>query len=235
MSIPIHRLLAPLGPAGNTASQPLEATLRGVAKSNKTAPFTIANELVAWTLGQMIGLPIPQCFLVDTKAGELLAYSANVSKDGRKLPPVVPPRVYPRAKRLAAGSVAFDVLIANPDRHTENVAYDTGFTPPRFFLFDHGHALLGASNPSNRARLQAVRDVLGCEGPPHGHRQVFLDLVSDDALLLDWVRRIETIPDWVIDDACESLPRLGPQMNTDMALAHSSRPGSKTGGVGFAV
>ena len=223
MSIPIHRLLVPVGAVtAATASQPVEATLRGIAKSNQTAPFNIANEIVSWTLGAMIGLPIPQCFLVETTTGELLAYSANVSKDGRALPPVVAARVYPRAKRLAAGSVVFDVLIANNDRHSGNVAYDTGFRPPRFFLFDHSHALLGASLPVGPARFQALRDELGCEKvPPDGNRQMFLDLVDDDKALLEWVRRVETIPDWVIDDACESLARLPSQTNVDLGLAHA--------------
>jgi hypothetical protein len=184
-------------------NQSVDAEIRGIAKTNDHAPFTIANEVIAAKLGQAIGLPVPAGVIAEDNSGKLYYLSLDVSKTGHTLPPVHAPDVVAQQPFLAAGSVVFDFLIANEDRHAGNVSLDPAFTPPRLSLFDHGHSLLGSGNPQGSARLVALKDTPGCLGPPknQGNRQALIDHVTSAAHIESWVDRVERLPDYVVRDA----------------------------------
>jgi hypothetical protein len=98
-------------------NQSVDAEVRGVAKTNDVAQFTIANEVVAARLGQALGLPIPAGVIAEDGSGKLYYLSLDVSKTGHTLPPAHPPDVIASEPFLAAGAVIFDFLVANEDRH----------------------------------------------------------------------------------------------------------------------
>lgn len=200
-------------------NQSVDAEIRGVAKTNDVARFTIANEVVAARLGQVLGLPVPAGVIAEDSSGKLYYLSLDVSKSGHTLPPVNPPDVVATEPFLAAGAVVFDFFIANEDRHAGNLALDPAFTPPRLSLFDHGHSLLGSRDPQGRDRLTALAGTPGCLGDPAnaGNRQALLDQIASGADIEAWVDRIERLPDYVVMDACNIVSNAG--LNVDAALA----------------
>lgn len=215
----VYKLATIGAPVRGGANQAVDATIRGVAKTNAQFPFTIANEIVAEALGRALGLPIPAGVLAED-GGATYYLSLDVSATGNQLPPIIAQDFVSNHQNLAAGAVVFDILIANNDRHTSNISLDPGFAPPRPSLFDHGHALLGSGAPSGVGRLVAAVDDLGCTGalPLGGNRQILLDLIANDADLSFWTRRVMQLPDYIIEDCCASVSSLG--INVDVAIAN---------------
>lgn len=198
-------------------TQSVDAEVRGIAKTNDQFPFTIANEVVAARLGQALGLPVPTGVIAEDDAGKLYYLSLDVSKTGHTLPPAHPPDVVAAEPFLAVGSVVFDFLIANEDRHVGNLSLDPAFAPARLSLFDHGHALLGSGAHAGFARLVARESDAGCLGLHGGSRQALVDAICDAQVVLDWVGRVEQLPDYIIEDACRLATLAG--LNVDRALA----------------
>ena len=196
----------------------VDAEIRGVAKTNRASPHTIANEVIAARIGATLGLPIP-AGVVAEHSGELYYLSLDVSKEGKTLPPIIASDFAANQPRYAAGCVAFDVLIANCDRNPANLSLDPAFNPPRASLFDHGHALLGTGAPIGSDRLVAAVGTLGCDGRPpvNGSRHVLLDYIASSDDLLRWADRIAHLPSFVIEDACREAADLG--LFADPALA----------------
>lgn len=191
-------------------NQAIDAEIRGVAKTNDLSPYTIANEVIAARLGQCLGLPVP-AGVVAEHSGRLFYLSLDVSKEGKALPPIIPTDFAAAESGLAAAAVVFDIWIANSDRHAGNISYDSAFSPSRPAFFDHGHALLGSSEPKGLDRLKAAEGDLGCTGkaPLNGNRHALLDLVSSSAELRHWIGRIAELPDFAIADACSNARQLG--------------------------
>jgi hypothetical protein len=147
-------------------NQSVDAEIRGVAKTNDLARFTIANEVVAARLGQVLGLPVPAGVIAEDGSGKLYYLSLDVSKTGHTLPPGAPPGCC-RARGLSCDRCSsLRLLIANEDRHAGNMSLDPAFSPPRLSLFDHGHSALGSRDPQGADRLNALKDSPGCLGPP---------------------------------------------------------------------
>lgn len=128
--------------------------MRGIAKTNDVADYTIANEVVAARVGQVLGLPIPAGVIAEDSSGKLYYLSLDVSKTGHTLPPVHPPDVVAQEEFLAVGAVIFDFLIANEDRHASNLSLDPAFAPPRLSLFDHGIRCSAREIPRASTALQ---------------------------------------------------------------------------------
>jgi hypothetical protein len=189
----------------------------GSQKTNDQYQFTIANEVIAARVGQALGLPVPTGVVAEDTTGKLYYLSLDVSKTGHTLPPAHPPDVIAAEPFLAAGSVVFDFLIANEDRHAGNLSLDAAFAPPRLSLFDHGHSLLGSGGTEGKARLDALKAAPGCLAAHGGNRQALIDSLTDAAVVLDWVDRVESLPDYVFLDACKAVTV--PGLNVDPALA----------------
>jgi hypothetical protein len=192
----------------------IDAEIRGIAKTNDASEFTIANEMICARLGQTIGLPVPSGVLAEDASKRLYYLSLDVSFEGKALPPVIPSEFAEQEPWLAAGVVAFDVLIANGDRNRTNLSRDPAFTVPRVAVFDHGHALLGTNDPKGADRLDAARDSLGCVIDNSGvavNDSILLAQPIDAQHLLDWVSRIQALPDFIFEDICRevaSVPNL---------------------------
>ena len=112
---------------------------------------------------------------------------------------------------LSAGVLAFDILIANEDRHDKNLLVDKVMKPTAMHVYDHDQALIGGHLDHGAERFEKLKDRLGVTGSPvtGGNKQVFLDHVEYSADLYDWVGRIHDIPDWFIVDICKESQRIG--------------------------
>lgn len=129
-------------PAGNGITRPVYVHLSAVAKrSTQEDPYVVANEIVAGHLGRFLGLPVPDACIVDDDNGVSHYASLDFALAGESLPPIIPAKYAQRFPDIAASVLAFDILIANSDRHHHNMAayYDP---PQRSMVFDHSHALL---------------------------------------------------------------------------------------------
>ena len=185
---------------------PVTVEIAGLAKTNDLCRYTIFNEVVCEHLGRCLGLPVPVGIVARDNGGKAHYISLDVSAEGRALPPIVPADFVAQEPWGSAGCVAFDILVANGDRHAESLARDTATEPPQSSLFDHGGALLGSGAlPNGMPRLRALEDTLGCDGTRRGVRHVLLDELQDADALELWVGRIEQLPQWVFEDACSQL------------------------------
>jgi hypothetical protein len=203
----------------------VEARIGGVAKTNAESEFTIANEVIAARIGQVLGLPVPAGVIAEDSAKTLYYLSIDVSREGKSLPPVMAADFCAAEPWLAAGIAAFDVLIANGDRNATNLSRDPAFTPPRVSVFDHGHALFGTSPPIGRERLELAADRLGCiDDDAHiATDSVLVDQPLDCASLREWAERIAQIPSYVFGDICREIaraPELGINSETADWLAN---------------
>lgn len=194
----------------------VDADIRGVAKTNDMSEFTIANELICARIGQTIGLPVPSGVVAEDAAKRVYYISLDVSFEGKALPPVIPTEFAKEEPQLAAGVVAFDILIANGDRNRGNLSRDPAFPIPRVAVFDHGHALLGTGPLlKGEDRLKAAQDHLGCVADSSGlavNSSILLDQDLDTSELEGWIGRIKEVPNYVFEDICREVASM-PNMN----------------------
>lgn len=189
----------------------VDADLRGIAKTNDASIYTIANEVIAARIGQTLGLPVPAGVIAESDAKKLYYLSLDVSYEGTQLPPIVPADFVAEEPWLSAGCVVFDILIANGDRNTSNIARDPNFNPPRVSIFDHGHALLGTGGLLGEQRLKEAADKLGCDGKSGtlGSRSALLDHLANDGDLFAWAERAKELPRYIFKDACALIAQPG--------------------------
>ncbi len=200
-------------------------TIQAVAKANgPQAPYCIPNELICGEIGRFLGLPIPPGDVVrgQVSTDPVFFASLDFNLTGNVLPPIDPADCVARLPELSSGILLFDALVANCDRHTENLAMDTT-PPPRLNLFDHSHALFGGQHliddqqvPATD-RLTHVRDSLALTpGEWTGvARHCLLHAVRSDDHFGLWLDRIAKLPDFFIANACRAAVNLG--ITTDEA------------------
>lgn len=192
----VYSVVAWKSPVGEGATGARHVELRGYAKANSADyPYTLANELLASRIGQVLGLPIPPGAVIqgeqpDTKGWLTLSFSPQ------KLPPADPTEVVADLPRLAAGVFVFDVLIVNQDRHCGNLAYRSKLK--RMDAFDHSHSLFGVRAGEIDDRLKRMKDEFAVQGNPITgeltySRHCLLDHLSEAKDILFWVDEIEAL------------------------------------------
>lgn len=183
---------APVG-AGVTGAR--FCSIAGVAKTNTTnQPFLVANEFICNRLAMMLGLPAPPGVISKTDDGQLLFLNLRFGRKGEMFPPVNPQVVASERPKEVAGIVAFDVWVANSDRHTGNLIYVRSVMP--LAMIDHGNALFGADE-SGSSRLDERRDkpCISPSGCLHEHLRSLDELER-------WADRIRRLPEEGIEDIC---------------------------------
>jgi hypothetical protein len=177
------------------------------------APYCIPNELICAEIGRFLGLPIPPTGVVISSHPGVSPWFASLDFNltGNALPPVDPKQCVAQLEELSAGVLLFDVLVANSDRHRGNLAVDFFAKPPEMNIFDHSHALCGWQAGQAQKRLHSLRNALGITGnpPTAGNRHCLLDPVPTDTYFDKWVGRIQKIPDFFIEDVCQSTVTYG--------------------------
>jgi hypothetical protein len=160
--------------------------------------------------GKRSGCPFLSVLSIAEDAAKRLYYlSLDVSREQKKLPPIVPADFARGESWLSAGCVVFDVLIANGDRNATNLSRDPAFTPPRVAVFDHGHALLGTNPPTGLDRLALARGHLGCndDSARIASDHILLTEPLNSGFLDAWVGRVEQLPEYVFRDVCRVVAR----------------------------
>jgi hypothetical protein len=172
----------------------------------ESSPFAIWNELICGEIGRFLRLPVPPFAMTRSELADnaRLFTSLDFACTRAKLPRIIPEFCVQRLEPLCAGVLAFDILIANEDRHDENLVVDQVMQPREMHVYDHDQALLGGCRLTGLERLVALRDRLGITGSTvtGGNRHVFLDLITRYASLSEWCARIRMIPDWFIESVC---------------------------------
>ena len=182
---------------GATASAPRHCTLGGIVKVATTEQrYVVPNEFICGRLGLVLGLPVPPGVIVRAEDGETLAYVClRFGEKGEKPPPAFAADLVADNPKKAAGVMAFDCWILNPDRHANNLAY-TRSTPLQ--VFDHGHAFLGPTTGHGVARLEKHRDT-----PVLSH--CIAPEITSARYFRAWADRIASIHDDVIADLVDSV------------------------------
>lgn len=181
------------------------------------SPFAVYNEFICGELGRMLCLPIPPFAITYMQTGARrkvpLFSSLDFNYQQSKLPAVIPDLCVTHLPDLCAGVLAFDILIANQDRHDENLLVDRVAAPREMHVFDHDQALLGGHQgaSSGHDRLTALKDRLGITGSQitGGNPHVFLPYIKSCEGLYAWAKKIREIPTWFIEHACLEAKRHG--------------------------
>lgn len=183
-------------PVGIGATGPVFAQVSAICKKNGASPYFVANELVASELGRILRLPVPPGFIVLDSNQTAHYASLDFNLTGVALPPIIPGDFIARFQPDLALIVVFDIFIANSDRHPGNLSADYN-PPPRFNLFDHSHALLGAGAPNTGiACLQGAQPSIVVNA-----NHAVIAGVNQENLLLAAIERVESIPNYYIEDA----------------------------------
>ena len=189
------------------------ATIHAVIKGSDYVPYCVANESICSILGIILQLPVPPAAIVSSKSKPNIPLFAslnfNTSKDA--LPAVMGSQCFAVLPELSTGLLLFDIWIGNSDRHRGNLKVDYLSTPAEMWIFDHSHALFGYQAGMGYNRLVDLRDRLAVSGGlvTLGNRHCLLDHVSNDKHFSDWIGRIKSLPDFVIQGACRSAISLG--------------------------
>ena len=181
------------------ACAPQRCTLSGVAKRNSTdAPYAVPNEFICGRLGLLIGLPVPPGAVVTTDDRKLAYVSLRFGSKGEPPPPLDPRKFVEDHPNTAAGVIAFDCWIGNPDRHQHNLAYVRGEPKIPVTVFDHSHALLGVQAGAAVQRLRETIDDPLISGILRQH-------VTSSREFRGWASRIGALSNALIWDICRTV------------------------------
>lgn len=140
-----YHILAYGDPVSDRSAGVRYAQISALVKENTPAsPSTVANEAVATSLAQVLGLPVPVGGIVPADGDGLAWASLHFGPGGQRPPPVIPGALVQDHPRLAAGVIAFDCWILNDDRHAGNLAYARNLVPVA--VFDHGARAAGTGH-----------------------------------------------------------------------------------------
>jgi hypothetical protein len=233
---PIGFFLLPDGEAlPGGATHPRIGLARAYVKHNSiAAPYCVANEIICGRLAQHVGLPVPAfcagLHQVEETADAVPSFvTMAFLRPLHSAPPVSPARARRCVKSLpflTTGALLFDILIANGDRHHKNVHYREA-DPEEFILFDHSHALFGNARFQVEERLNELQGRLGITGSATSGstRHIFLDPLRelrDGAHIPEWVERIKSIPNWLIQSTCKEAQDLA-QKDRNSGISDAER------------
>lgn len=169
------------------------------------SPYSVPNEFICGEIGRFLRLPIPPFAITHANDGHLTLFSSldfNFSR--AKLPPIDPESCVEKLAPLCTGVLLFDILIANEDRHDENILVDNVAKPKQMHVYDQNQALFGGTLTVGRKRFKKLRDRLGITGSSvtGGNPHVFLDVLNTTEFFGEWFNRIHAIPEWFVKDVC---------------------------------
>lgn len=178
-------------------------------------PFAAANELIAAEIGRFIRLPIPPFSIVQTEVASspMMFATLDFNYEQDPLPRIDAQTCVSALPRICTGVLLFDILIANHDRHDENIAVDSNQKPKRMRVFDHEMALFGGFKDEAKGveRLDKLWTRLGITSGPTtgGNAHCILKVIDTPKYFDEWIGRIGDIPDWFVREVCESSIGLG--------------------------
>lgn len=166
--------------------------------------YTIANEYVAAEIGSYLRLPIPPFAITWIDDKDLVFSSLDFNFMRAKLPEIIPEFLWKKKPALVAGIIAFDILIANEDRHSSNLVVDKVRSPRELIVFDHDQSLFSGYGKEGISRLESVRTELGIvkKMSSRSVNHCLMDQIDSDLLFYEWFKRIASIPNWFLDCVC---------------------------------
>jgi len=175
----------------------------------RESPYLIANEWISANIAQFLRLPIPP-FAIVRKKSRATAMFISYSFDGDTKPDDVQPvPLYSNFKRECAGIVVFDILVANCDRNGGNLKVDKPANPNSFYIIDHERALFHIFDHQGIQRLSKItsEERLGITDSANSADEwhCLIELIDTAEHLKEWVARVDSIPDWFIDEICEEM------------------------------
>ncbi|MGA3065511.1 MAG: HipA family kinase [Tepidisphaeraceae bacterium] len=218
-------------PVGAGAMGSFYITVSGIAKAAiPSEPFAVANEVICGELARVLRLPIPPGFIVTDPKGKPHHTSLNFNLSGQNLPPANCPAILSQKPWEAAGTIIFDIWVANSDRHNGNLAFDNRTN--EMMLFDHSHAFM--RGVQGQQRLANVTNSLGINQPT---KHCLGSIIQSTDHFFEWSERVRQIPEFCIRGAVEyaaqvGLPNADVQFCVDflmnrqnklMPLVHNSR------------
>lgn len=216
--------LDPFGYEQAIARGRVEGQLPARHKWNYDAsPYCVPNEFICGELARFIGLPIP-CFTItrsEVFANRIIFSTLNVNYDGRDFAPVDSAACVRCLPELCAGVLMLDILIANSDRHDENIVVDSNQKPKLLYIYDHDVALFGYHAKEGAQRLKSMRGRLGISKGARsaGTRHIFLDHFETNKHFGEWIKRIAHIPHGFTERVCNEAINYGlDQVEANAAL-----------------
>jgi hypothetical protein len=197
-------------------------------------PYRLVNELLCGQMAQALLLPCPPFAITLFQAqkdvnirNEYLFSSLDFDFERDSSPPPDFELCWQRMPNLCAGILAFDILVANPDRIREHIWCDDTEKPSRLLIFDHDSALLETEG-GERCRAIRASESLGLHfGHLGDNHHPFLKKIDSARLLDEWYNRIALVPRWYVEQAVQDAQKYG--MNAGEAadvtelLLHRSR------------
>jgi hypothetical protein len=184
--------------------------------NSKDRPYSVANDYICSTIGQFLGLPIPPFAITQPPNAQPSKYvfsSLSFNFGNRDPSPVEADPCVASQPELCAGIVAFDVLIANNDRHDENLAVDRLDSPREIHVFDQDCGLFGINSGKaafGTARLDALVQRLGITGSDFtdGNRHILLDAIKDTKFFEPWLAKAWQLGIPYLQRICDYVVRL---------------------------
>lgn len=185
-------------------------THRSIAKQASDDSFyLLANEWISSQIATFLRLPVPPAALARGGVGHKGMFASLEFTGSDSEPDDVEPEACIRNhSNTCVGILLFDVVIANCDRHAGNIRVDVPSDPRQIAIIDHDRALFGTWETEGISRLTKLRDRLALSGGSvtGQNRHCFLDFFASWEHFEEWYSRIESIPDWFVQDVCnESL------------------------------
>ncbi len=171
------------------------------------SPYLIANEWISANITQFLRLPVPPFAIVRKKRRDTAMF-ISYSYDGDTKPDDVEPAIlYRNFPNECAGVVVFDILIANCDRHGGNMKVDKPSNPKDFYIIDHERSLFYVHEGEGLNRLRSREDRLGIADGPEStdDYHCLLELLDSVEHVRAWAAKVESLPDWFIEDVCEDM------------------------------
>ena len=216
----VYSLSKILKPVGTGVSNSYFLELFAIGKNTDTCRFTVANEFICARLGSFLGLPIPPFALLQQKGrADVWFGSIDYNLTGQSLPPIDPADCVSEFPELSTGIILFDVWIANTDRHEGNLNMDksTG-KPTRLNVFDHSHALFrfdGEIRTNNLINEFAITE----KTETGANRHCLLDVLDTPDHFEKWHKKIDQLPDFLIEETCAATVESGILSSAESATA----------------
>ena len=183
----------------------------GLGKDNRTLPYVMVHEWIAANIAQFLQLPIAPFGLFKRTDRRTLMFG-SVSFDGDIKPRFAKPmECWREHPLLSTGIVAFEILIANSDRHCGNLKVDNPAKPKVIYVFDHDRCLLGTEKGKGVQRLKDLRGRLGISrgAVSGGNAHCLLDAMDTSNHFPLWLERIHDMPKSFLINVCEKADGLG--------------------------
>jgi hypothetical protein len=172
----------------------------GKPNDTKKSPYLIANEWICGNLAQYLRLEIPPFTIMESKAGNRHYFTTLAFCDLKLSVPDVIPHVFVKAfPEQSALITLFDIWIANPDRHRQNIFVDDPSKPSKYHIFDHESALLGNGGRSGIKKLHANDNKLGIE------RHLLAPFLEKPKHVRLAIEVIQECPDRFIESVCQEM------------------------------